>query len=134
VDFLIHDAKHTAVPMSPATCSSASSFKAPPRLLADQLINIYLQEWAPLFPILHGPALLSIYEEFVSNPESLQDPAEIAQINLVFGIAALSSKVSKHSYNMAYGDLISDPTLVLRCQSNRIFPDQLAALPLQCAR
>ena len=37
-----------------------------------------------------------MYESYVSNPENLQDSVSVAQLNLVFGIAALSSKVSKH--------------------------------------
>ena len=66
-------------------------FKAPPRALSDQLINIFFQEWAPLFPILHRPTFLGLYEKYVADTDSVTDKAEIAQLNLVFGIAALSS-------------------------------------------
>ena len=66
-------------------------WKPPPRLLSDQLINVFFQEWAPLFPVLHRPAFLSLYEKYVADPDSVTDKAELAQINLVFGIAALSS-------------------------------------------
>jgi hypothetical protein len=69
------------------------SFKAPPRLVSDQMINIFFQEWAPLFPILHRPTFLSLYEQYVSSPETMCDKKSIAQLNLVFGIAALSSDV-----------------------------------------
>ncbi|KAF1945892.1 transcriptional activator protein-like protein acu-15 [Clathrospora elynae] len=67
------------------------SFKPPPRLVSDQMINIFFQEWAPLFPILHRPTFLTLYEQYVSSPEMMNDKKSIAQLNLVFGIAALSS-------------------------------------------
>lgn len=76
-----------------ATHTKNISFKAPPRLVSDQMINIFFQEWAPLFPILHRPAFLSLYEQYVVDPDSLTDKKAIAQLNLVFGIAALSSDV-----------------------------------------
>jgi len=55
------------------------------------MINIFFQEWAPLFPILHRPSFLSLYEQYVASPETVVDKKSIAQLNLVFGIAALSS-------------------------------------------
>lgn len=66
-------------------------WKAPPRMVSDQLINIFFQEWAPLFPVLHRPTFLTLYEKYVSDSESVSDKAEIAQLNLVFGIASLST-------------------------------------------
>lgn len=69
------------------------SFKAPPRLVSDQMINIFFQEWAPLFPILHRPTFLSLYEQYVASPDTMNGKKSIAQLNLVFGIAALSSDV-----------------------------------------
>lgn len=67
------------------------SWKAPPRLVSDQMINIFFQEWAPLFPVLHRPTFLRIYEEYVASPDTMADKKSIAQLNLIFGIAALSS-------------------------------------------
>lgn len=66
-------------------------WKAPPRLVSDQLINVFFQEWAPLFPVLHKPAFLTLYEKYVADAEQVTDQAELAQLNLVFGIATLSS-------------------------------------------
>ncbi|MCJ1285635.1 hypothetical protein MMC26_004976 [Xylographa opegraphella] len=66
--------------------------KVPPRLLSDQMINVFFQEWAPLFPVLHRPTFLKLYGEYVANPASIKDPHSIAQLHLVFGIAALSSE------------------------------------------
>lgn len=71
-----------------------SMSKAPPRLVSDQMINIFLQEWSPLFPVLHRPTFLKLYEDYVANPEGLNDSHAIAQLNLVFDIAALSAEVS----------------------------------------
>jgi hypothetical protein len=61
--------------------------------VSDQMINIFFQEWAPLFPVLHRPTFLSLYEQYVAGPETIDDKKAIAQLNLVFGIAALSSDV-----------------------------------------
>ena len=69
-------------------------WRAPPRMVSDQLINIFFQEWAPLFPVLHRPSFLALYGEYVSCPEAMEDKKSLAQLHLVFGIAALSSDVS----------------------------------------
>ena len=68
-------------------------FKVPPRLVSDQMINVFFQEWAPLFPVLHRPTFLSLYEQYVASPEAVINKKSIAKLNLVFGIAALSSDV-----------------------------------------
>lgn len=70
-------------------------WKAPARLVSDQLVNIFFQEWAPLFPVLHRPTFLTLYEEYVSCPEAMEDKKSLAQLHLVFGIAAQSSDVRK---------------------------------------
>lgn len=71
--------------------------KAPPRLVSDQMINIFFQEWAPLFPILHRPTFLKLYTQYMANPERIGDQHGIAQLNLVFGIAALSAEWNKQN-------------------------------------
>ena len=68
--------------------------KPPPRLLSDQMVNIYFQEWAPLFPVIHRPTFLALYHRYVSDPGTVTDKRSLAQLNLVFGIAALSKEVS----------------------------------------
>lgn len=83
---------------SPAASPKASPVqvsetKAPPRLVSDQMINIFFQEWAPLFPIVHRPTFLNLYTDYVADPENMKDQHTIAQLNLVFGIAALSTEV-----------------------------------------
>jgi hypothetical protein len=77
-------------PDTPDDLDMSITWKAPPRLVSDQLINVYFQEWAPLFPILHRPTFLGLYETYVADFEEVTDKAEIAQLNLVFGIAELS--------------------------------------------
>jgi hypothetical protein len=57
------------------------------------MINIFFQEWAPLFPVLHRPTFLSLYEQYVTSPDTLTDKKSVAKLNLVFNIAALSSDV-----------------------------------------
>jgi hypothetical protein len=66
--------------------------------VSDQLINIFFQEWAPLFPILHRPTFLKTYQEFLSNPR-LHDAQSHAQMYLVFGIATLASSVRHSSHH-----------------------------------
>lgn len=78
---------------SPPTPSDSPPvvWKAPPRLVSDQLVNIFFQEWAPLFPVLHRPTFLALYEKYVADAEAVTDKTATAQLNLVFGIAALSN-------------------------------------------
>jgi len=66
---------------------------APPRMFSDRCINIYFQEWSPLFPVLHKPTFLRLYEEYMSNPERVTDSHKLAQLHLVFAIAGISSDV-----------------------------------------
>ncbi|KAF4637569.1 hypothetical protein G7Y89_g513 [Cudoniella acicularis] len=73
----------TAAPNTPAT---------PPRMFADKCVNVFFQEWAPLFPVLHKPTFLRLYEDYMSNPDQLIDSHKLAQLHLVFGIAGLSSE------------------------------------------
>jgi Fungal specific transcription factor domain len=66
----------------------------PPRLLSDQYINIFFQEWAPLLPILHRPTFLRVYEQYLADPDAGKwhgDKQAVAQLFLIFDIAALSS-------------------------------------------
>ncbi|KAJ2970259.1 hypothetical protein NQ176_g8273 [Zarea fungicola] len=68
-----------------------ASLRIPPRLFTDRCVNVYFQEWAPLFPALHKPTFLRIYEEFVADPEKVKCNYKLAQLYLVFSLAGLSS-------------------------------------------
>jgi len=57
------------------------------------MINIFFQEWAPLFPVVHRPTVLNLYTDYVANPHGDINKHAIAQLNLIFGIAALSAEV-----------------------------------------
>ncbi|KAG7136715.1 Transcriptional activator protein acu-15 like [Verticillium longisporum] len=70
----------------------SSRLRVPPRLFSDRCVNVYFQEWAPLFPVLHKPTFLRVYEEFVADPEKVKNNHKIAQLHLVFAIAALSGE------------------------------------------
>jgi hypothetical protein len=70
----------------------APTMRIPPRLLSDRCVNVYFQEWAPLFPVLHKPTFLRVYEEFVADPEKVKNNHKLAQLYLVFSIAALSGE------------------------------------------
>lgn len=97
---------------------------APPRMFSDRCVNIFFQEWAPLFPVLHKPAFLRLYEEFVSNPEGITDAHKLAQLYLVFGIAGLSSDqpddkqiaLCERQWRSSLESVLMDNTLVtLQC-------------------
>ncbi|KAL9086560.1 MAG: hypothetical protein Q9159_004076 [Coniocarpon cinnabarinum] len=87
--------------LAPTTCPKVGaasrpvvkpSSHGPSRLISDQMINVYFQEWAPLLPVLHRPSFLKLYEQFVSNSSAFDDVAELIQLHLVFGISATSNK------------------------------------------
>jgi len=89
--------------------SPKAAFKVPPRLLSDQYINIFFQEWAPLLPVLHRPSFLKIYEAYLADPEAghwHSNKQAVAQLFLIFEIAALSSvcgiKQSITSYDVIW--------------------------------
>ena len=69
--------------------------KIVPCITSDQLINIFFQEWSPLFPVLHRPTFLDIYRGYAADAESIKDPIKVAQLNLVFGTAALANEVRR---------------------------------------
>lgn len=81
--------------------------KAPPRLLSDQLINVFFQEWAPLFPILHRPTFLNVYTQYVGDSEGCKNQHSIAQLNLVFCISAQSMDV-RAPYSSWWTDSVPD--------------------------
>ncbi|KAI0479570.1 fungal-specific transcription factor domain-containing protein [Xylaria cf. heliscus] len=68
------------------------SLRVPPRLFSDRCVNVYFQEWAPLFPVLHKPTFLHLYEDFASDSDKVKNNHKLAQLYLVFSIAALSSE------------------------------------------
>lgn len=67
--------------------------RLPSRMVSDQMINIFFQEWAPLFPVVHRPTVLKAYTEYVNDPEGVKDNHSLAQLNLIFNIATLSAEV-----------------------------------------
>lgn len=83
--------KASTTPRKPSQPTMSTT--APPRLLSDQMVNIFFQEWAPLFPVLHRPTFLKVYAGYVARPEKVEDQQSIAQLHLVFSIAAVSAEV-----------------------------------------
>lgn len=59
------------------------------------MINIFFQEWAPLFPVLHRPTFLALYDKGASNRAIMEDKYLTAQLSLVFCIAASSDEESE---------------------------------------
>ncbi|KAL2821265.1 fungal-specific transcription factor domain-containing protein [Aspergillus cavernicola] len=82
----------TASPTPISYSRADQALKTAPRLVSDQLINIFFQEWAPLYPVVHRPTILKAYEHYLSNSESFQgNKHDVVQLNLIFGVAALSA-------------------------------------------
>lgn len=77
------------------------SHKPPPRIFSDRWVNIFFQEWAPLFPILNKDEFLRLYQQFVNDPSSVLEHHEHAQLHLVFAIANLSDGRTEKSGYMA---------------------------------
>ncbi|OQO06744.1 hypothetical protein B0A48_08532 [Cryoendolithus antarcticus] len=90
-EFLLASSLRKRLSDASSTPATPVVWRAPPRMVSDQLINIFFQEWAPMFPVLHKPTFLTLYEKYVADPDSVTDKAEVAQLNLVFGVASLSS-------------------------------------------
>ena len=67
--------------------------RTPSRIASDQMINIFFQEWAPLFPVVHRPTMLKAYADYVNEHEGVKDNHSLAMLNLIFGIAASSAEV-----------------------------------------
>ena len=67
--------------------------RVPSRMVSDQMVNIFFQEWAPLFPVLHRPTILKKYVDYVTEPEGVKDNHSLTNLNLIFGIAAQSAEV-----------------------------------------
>jgi hypothetical protein len=63
----------------------------PPRIFSDKCVQVFWQEWAPLFPVLNKSNFLRLYEEYILDPEKMTDNHKLAQLHLVFCISALSS-------------------------------------------
>ncbi|KAK4449172.1 putative transcriptional activator protein acu-15 protein [Podospora aff. communis PSN243] len=100
------------------------SMRVPPRLFSDRCVNVYFQEWAPLFPVLHKPTFLRVYEEFVADPEKIKNNHKLAQLYLVFSIAALSGEqpdlqqisVCETQWQRALDAILMDNTMItLQC-------------------
>lgn len=103
---------------------SAVTTRLPPRLFSDRCVNIYFQEWAPLFPILHKPSFLRIYEDWVAEPDKVKSHHKLAQLYLVFSVAALSSEnpdleqvaTCEHQWQRSLQIILLDDTMeTLQC-------------------
>ncbi|KKY21434.1 putative acetate regulatory dna binding protein [Phaeomoniella chlamydospora] len=92
-------------PSHVGTLSPKTVSRAPPRLLSDQYINVFFQEWSPLFPILDHASFLKTYQDFLADPESPQwqnRKHDIAQLYLVFDVASVSLRASTKLNGTSY--------------------------------
>ena len=80
----------------------------PPCTVSDQLINHFFQEWATLYPVVHRPTILKAYQQYLDNTDPLKvDVHVMAQLNLIFGIAALSSNVHPRFPHNSSSDMLT---------------------------
>ena len=89
-----------------------------PRLFSDKCVNIYFQEWAPLFPVVHRPTFLTSYQKYVANSDESIHKTSLAHLNLVFSIAALSKgtvveelEVFESQWKAAIDEIMNDNRL-----------------------
>ncbi|KAG6016205.1 hypothetical protein E4U43_004057 [Claviceps pusilla] len=103
---------------------SVTASRPPPRIFSDRCVNVYFQEFAPLFPVLHKPSFLRIYDAFGSDPEKVKCRHELAQLYLIFAIAGIASEnpdlpqvaVCEQQWNKAIQSLVLENTLsTLQC-------------------
>ncbi|KAI2023607.1 DNA-binding transcription factor cat8 [Ophidiomyces ophidiicola] len=101
--------------------------KMPPRLVCDQLLNIFFQEWAPLYPVIHRPTVLKAYTRCATATDPLEhvDPHLLAQLNLIFGIAAISSTQARLPQDPVYFERNWTPQL-------EALVDDISLSTLQC--
>lgn len=72
-----------------------------------------------MFPVLHKPTFLRLYEEFMADPDKITEPHRLAQLHLVFGIAGLSSEspdraqiaICEHQWRSSLELILMDNTL-----------------------
>ncbi|OBT59366.1 hypothetical protein VE04_00474 [Pseudogymnoascus sp. 24MN13] len=104
--------------------SSPDGPNIPPRMFSDRCINIFWQEHAPLFPVLHKPTFLRLYEEYIADPEQMVDDQKLAELHLVFSIAGFSSDLPdkdhiarcEEQWRRSLNALLMDSTLgTLQC-------------------
>ncbi|OXV10610.1 hypothetical protein Egran_01628 [Elaphomyces granulatus] len=97
-----------------------------PRLVSDGLIHIFFQEWAPFYPVVHQPTVLKYYDNYLTgDTDSVQANSHVvAQLNLIFGIAALSSKSRTNQ----------DPSVFERCwyPALEALSGDISVMTLQC--
>ena len=107
-----------------ALVSAPKDSTTPPRMFSDRCVNVYFQEWAPLFPVLHKPTFLHLYEEYMATPDDMKDNHKLAQLHLVFGIAGLSADlpdrdriaVCENQWRLSLESVLMDNTLLtLQC-------------------
>jgi len=85
-------------------------------MVSDHMVNIFFQEWAPLFPVVHRPTVLKVYTDYVANPDSVKNNHDVAQLNLIFGIAALSAEVCFSNVSNAWKSADIDPVEQTNCR------------------
>ena len=77
--------------------------KRPPRLITDQLVNVFVQEWLQLFPVLDRAQFLQLYTKYIAdekNPDSRTD----LKVPLALSVAAASTT----NYQQESRDLVGN--------------------------
>ena len=113
-------------PPSLSAWQQNSAPKTPPRLVSDQLLNIYFQEWAPFYPVVHRPTILKLYDQFTTNPDAIEnDKYAPVQLNLIFGVAAISSTVCSSLVSLLEWTVTNTTTIVPCSARSRLFRTQV---------
>jgi len=126
--FFTRMSKVQTVRMNSPKLNGTSSIKVPPRMISDLLLTTFFQEWHPLFPVLHRPTFLQIYENFVNLDNSALDYPrkhhEIAQLFLVLAISSSQTEARnspehenfEKNWQLSLDAILMEPTMeTLQC-------------------
>lgn len=60
------------------------------------MINTFIAEWLPVFPIIRSEELLQCYTIWLAGDCAADDFKSLALLNLVFSVTAISNEVKPH--------------------------------------
>lgn len=77
-------------------------FDLPPKELADEFLDVYLQSVNVSFPIIRKPLFVSQYEKFFNGIAPTPGKKWLSILNLVFAIGALYCQLSQPDYQKSF--------------------------------
>ncbi|KAJ8100545.1 fungal-specific transcription factor domain-containing protein [Lipomyces tetrasporus] len=81
---------------------SSSIPSLPPRVLADQLVNFFFNDWHPIFPVLHAPTFMTDYEKAYNASTLLGKEEFLVQLYLIFAISSRQVSIANSESHTTY--------------------------------